>query len=80
MLEKLLELISAGSNLSLGELAHRLGVTQDLVEQMLADLVRAGYLRQVEDSSQEGCVGCSLSEACRPPVPKMWVRSQKGRA
>ncbi len=72
MLERLLELLATGGVHTPGELAARLGVTDGLIDQMLADLSRMGYLRQVGDmacSPSPGaptgaCGGCSLAGTC----------------
>ena len=72
MLERLLDLLATGGVHTPGELAARLGVTDGLLDQMLADLSRMGYLRQVEDvacspssDTRPGrCGGCSLAGAC----------------
>ena len=72
MLERLLELLATGGVHTPGELAARLEVTDGLIDQMLADLSRMGYLRQFGDracppspSAPTGvCGGCSLASAC----------------
>ena len=72
MLERLLDLLATGGVHTPGELAACLGVSDGLLDQMLTDLSRMGYLRQVGDlacapspatpSSQ--CGGCTLVRAC----------------
>ncbi len=78
MLERLLDLLASGGVHTPGELAARLGVSDGLLDQMLADLSRMGYLRQVGDVGDRGdmvcapssaapssrCGGCSLVSAC----------------
>jgi len=72
MLERLLELLATGGVHTPGELAARLGVSDGLLDQMLADLSRMGYLRQVGDMACSPspdaltgrCGGCSLASAC----------------
>jgi hypothetical protein len=72
MLERLLDLLAAGGVHTPGELAARLGVSDDLLDQMLTDLSRMGYLRQVGDmtcasssAAPSGqCGGCPLAGAC----------------
>ena len=72
MLERLLDLLATGGVHTPGELAARLGVTDGLIDQMLADLSRMGYLRQVGDmacspspgTSTGACGGCSLASTC----------------
>ncbi len=72
MLEQLLDLLATGGVHTPGELAARLGVSDGLLDQMLADLSRMGYLRQVgdmacspsPDAPSGRCGGCRLAEAC----------------
>jgi hypothetical protein len=55
-------------------LARQLNVSEALVEQMLDELVRLGYLRPLETCSIEACTGCSQRNNCitRRPV-HTWV-------
>jgi hypothetical protein len=62
MLRRLLALIAARQGVcSYDELARELGVSQGLVEQLVADLLRSGCLRMAFDECVvEGCTGCPL--------------------
>ena len=72
MLERLLDLLASGGVHTPGELAACLGVSGGLLDQMLTDLSRMGYLRQVGDiacapspaAPSSRCGGCSLVGAC----------------
>ena len=64
MLNRLLELLRAGGTHRVTELAHELDTTPALVEVMLEDLSRMGYLKQVGGACSEGCDGCSLASLC----------------
>ncbi len=76
MLERLLDLLATGGVHTPGELAARLGVSNDLLDQMLTDLSRRGYLRLVGDlacapasstssvAASSRCGGCSLVGTC----------------
>jgi len=77
MLEKLLNRISQGGNFSTKSLAQELGVSKELIEAMLADLVRAGYLRQVERCGESECGMCRIVAACKPRE-KIWMLAGKG--
>ena len=87
MLERLLDLLATGGVHTPGELAARLGVTDGLLDQILADLSRMGYLRQVGDmvcSPSPGtpsgrCGGCSLAGACAASKSggRVWVLTGK---
>jgi len=75
MLEQLLALLSTGSLMSTAQLARHLGVGLVLVEQMLADLVRAGYLQEVPATCSTGCGICASRAACARP--RMWMHTAK---
>lgn len=77
MLEKLLNRISQGGNFSTKSLAQELGVSKELIEAMLADLVRAGYLRQVERCGESECGTCRSAAGCKPRE-KVWMLARKG--
>ena len=87
MLNRLLDLLATGGVHTPGELAARLGVTDGLLDQMLADLSRMGYLRQVGGpacSPASGvpagqCAGCSLAGACTAARPggRVWALTDK---
>jgi hypothetical protein len=72
VLERLLCLLARGGVHTPAELAAELGVSESLLEQMLADLSRMGYLRPVLNPtclpSPNGhsvlCAQCPLSSTC----------------
>jgi hypothetical protein len=82
-LDQLLSLLATGGVHTRGELATRLGVTEGLLDQMLTDLSRMGYLRSVSDltcrTSPNGhpvrCAGCPLSGTCAigEPGGRVWA-------
>ena len=78
MLEKLLDRISREGSLSTPALAQELGVSIELIDAMVADLIRAGYLRPVERCGQGECGKCRIAAACKPRE-KMWVLAKKGQ-
>jgi DNA-binding MarR family transcriptional regulator len=74
MLERLLAEIYSGGTLETGALAARLGTTPQLIEAMLSHLERSGLI-QVYPSCQDGCLGCSLRDACQrlePGAIRIW--------
>jgi len=74
MLEQLVKEIRAGGTLETGDLAARLGTTPQLVEVMLEHLQRSGLI-QAYVSCSDGCLGCSLQDACTKPTPgaiRLW--------
>jgi hypothetical protein len=80
MLEQLVKEIRAGGTLELGDLATRLGTTPQLIEVMLEHLQRRGLI-QAYVSCSDGCLGCSLQDACVNPAPgmvRLWQTTGKG--
>jgi predicted ArsR family transcriptional regulator len=76
MLEKLLERISKGGSYSAQSLSRELGVSKELVEAMLSDLCRAGYLQRVDGCSENQCAGCGTASACHPKG-KVWLLGRR---
>jgi hypothetical protein len=78
MLEKLLELVGEGGLRSYDELAVRLGASRPLVEAMIQDLVRLGYLRSAFDACEgsPACrAGCGLGGCVTGPL---WTLTERG--
>jgi hypothetical protein len=83
LLMRLLVLIGRGGIQRPSDLAAELGATPVLVDGMLADLERMGYLASVPDScGPMACHGCS--RACAGPLGmivqggKLWALTAKG--
>ena len=76
LLRELLDVVAEENLVTPAMLARRLNVSQGLVELMLADLERAGYLRAVT-GERNSCAGCGSRQACRPPQPHFWIRTGK---
>lgn len=64
MIKKILSIIKEGKIHSIREIAERLNVSQDLVEQMIADLVSKGYLKEQPQQCSQLCGDCSLKQLC----------------
>ncbi|HVN53508.1 MAG TPA: FeoC-like transcriptional regulator [Anaerolineaceae bacterium] len=64
MLKQLLAEIQKGGTLQPAVLAARLNVSVGLVEMMLADLERRGFLSRLDSSCGDRCGGCSLAGSC----------------
>jgi DNA-binding MarR family transcriptional regulator len=77
MLEKLLASISHSGVVQPAVLARQLGVSQALVELMIQDLQRGGYLRTVEGCADGRCRGCAQSTACSTPKIRLWALKEK---
>jgi hypothetical protein len=81
MLMHLLALIRRGGVQQPAELAAELGVSRALLETMLADLGRMGYLAPLNhgcgpDACPHCAAGCSIPAAAGSPA---WMLTAKGR-
>jgi hypothetical protein len=73
-LNHLLDLLSRGKTYTPQALARELEISQGLVEQMLIDLERAGYLRGIDACKAVGCTACSHHGASRrPSACRVWI-------
>lgn len=80
MLEQLVKEIRAGGTLEIRELAIRFGTTPQLVEVMLEHLQRSGLI-QAYVSCSDGCLGCSLQDACNKHTSgaiRLWQTTGEG--
>jgi predicted ArsR family transcriptional regulator len=82
MLKRLLALIAANDGTSsLDELAREMGVPPAMAGQLLAELVRMGYLRTAQgECLPVSCAACPLQGQCGPPMGVgLWEVTEKGR-
>jgi hypothetical protein len=82
MLRRTLALIAGCQGVcSYDELARELGVSQALVERLVADLLRSGCLRMaIDECAAEGCATCPLRTSCSlPEGVRLWQLTEKGR-
>jgi predicted ArsR family transcriptional regulator len=80
---RLLSLIATHDGVSsLDELAHEMGVPRLLVKQLMAELVRRGYLTTTkQECPPRACAGCALRPGCQPPLGiGVWELTEKGAA
>ncbi|MGB9776909.1 MAG: FeoC-like transcriptional regulator [Anaerolineae bacterium] len=63
MLERLLEILQRGGTYRVSDLARALDTTPALVEMMLEELARAGYVKPVATCT-EACASCPLADSC----------------
>jgi hypothetical protein len=74
MLEQLVKQIQQGGIYSVAALARQFDVSEALVEQMLAELARLGYLRTLDTCGNAACTGCPQSAGCGTRRPaQTWV-------
>ncbi len=78
MLEKLLRFIAEGGVSTYEELARRLWVSQPLVEAMLEELARLGYLRAVANGCAGHCAGCSSGGCSVIGQGRVWTLTDMG--
>ena len=75
----LLDRLASGTAQTLAQLAVELGVDQELLEQMLLDLERAGYVRTLQAHCEGQCRGCDLWGLCGlTHGGRIWVDTDKG--
>jgi hypothetical protein len=64
MLNELLALLQAGGVHRVDDLARELDTTPGLVELMLEELARLGYLEPLTQPCSAACEGCAMSGLC----------------
>lgn len=77
MLREALRLIASGRMTGVEDLAAALKVATPLADQVLADLVRLGYLQAPDPACRSGCSGCPLAEDCASP--RLLTLTERGR-
>ena len=79
LLEDLLKRLASGRTHSLSELALELDIDAGLLEQMLQDLARAGYIRVLEASCAGQCDHCPYQSPCSlTHGGRIWSVTDKG--
>ena len=78
ILEKLLQLVAQGGIQSYDDLTRGLFISQPLLEVMLEDLTRLGYLRSVDDASGGHCKGCTTGGCSIAGPGRIWSLTAKG--
>jgi DNA-binding IscR family transcriptional regulator len=79
VLERLLNMVGEGGVHSYSELATSLGVSGQLLEQMVKDLVRLGYLEPVGGGCSSACAECSMGDLCAiGGQGQAWTLTEKG--
>ena len=78
MLERLLKLVAEGGVHSYEELASRLSISPAMLEAMLEDLVRLGYLSPISERCGGNCAGCSIGSCSVTGPGRLWSLTNKG--
>lgn len=78
---RLLRLIAeSDGSLAMSELAHQLGVSEALLEPMIEDLVRMGYLAPPPGCDHGACRRCPQRGGCSlPAATRLWTLTPRGR-
>jgi predicted ArsR family transcriptional regulator len=80
VLQRILELVAKGGVHSQTKLAEELGVSEQLVGQMIDELAQRGYLLPVADGCGGLCADCPMGMSCTVGGPtRVWALSEKGR-
>ncbi len=77
MLEDLLRQLGRGGVQSYQDLAGALSISEPLLEAMLENLARLGYLRSVEGCSGS-CHGCSVGSCSVQGQGRLWSLTERG--
>lgn len=77
-LNELLRLVAEGGVHSYDELAGRLALPLPLLEAMLEDLGRRGYLRPAEAACSDNCTKCPIGGCSVAGRGRLWVLTEKG--
>jgi len=79
MLARILSLLSEGTSHSTADLARRLGVSEQIVDDMVSHLASLGYLYTTSDTCRVACAACPLAGSCSTQVPsRLWALTEKG--
>jgi len=81
VLDRLLELLREGGTHRISDIAQELGTTPQLVEAMLEDLARMGYVKRVAAQCSGKCTTCPVSQTCTvgggESNGRIWVLTEK---
>jgi hypothetical protein len=88
MLTTILQKMAASAVLNQADLAKQMEISEDLLERMLEDLARKGYLTSstAGDENRRSCGGCSACKSCSAcssghhQLFTGWTLTAKGRA
>ena len=78
LLEELLGLVAEGGLHSYAELATHLSVTQPLLESMLEDLARLGYVERITGGCDSDCASCPIGGCSIAGQGSLWSLTAKG--
>ena len=80
MLDRLLQHLGRGGVQVLDDLSQQLGITRPILEAIIWDLERMGYLKKVEQSCSQQCKGCASHNLCTlVGNSHIWTLTEKGQ-
>ena len=80
LLEGLLAILSRGRASTLDDLAREIDASSELIEHMLDQLARAGYIRAVGGSCAGQCAGCGYGRGCAEAHNRrIWIVTDRAR-
>lgn len=80
MLHELLSIVCSGGVHSLRQLAQQLDVSEALLESMINDLARMGYLNPLQAECASNCNGCPVDGTCSiGGSDRVWALTEAGR-
>jgi len=80
MLHKLLRIVCSGGTHNFKQLAQQLGVSEALLESIIDQLVRIGYLKPLDGSCTDSCNGCPMAGTCSVGgLGRVWVLTEDGK-
>ena len=81
MLQHLLRMLNQGGTRTLDDLARELEVGAPLLEVMVEDLARSGYLRRLDVTCPASCKVCAERASCTTGSPgRLWTLTERGSA
>jgi len=79
VLHRLLYIVSSGGVHNIKELAQQLDVSEGLVESMIDELARMGYLRLLNAKCGGDCKGCPVASTCAiGGSGRVWMLTEAG--
>ncbi|NMC84347.1 MAG: hypothetical protein GYA58_03580 [Anaerolineaceae bacterium] len=79
MFRNLLKLLAEDDAHTIPQLALMLGVSEEIVRMMIADLTRQGCLQTVNSNCDLQCKSCPISKTCTIwRTTKIWAVTKKG--
>jgi predicted ArsR family transcriptional regulator len=77
VIDRLLAILRQGGTRTLADLARELETTPSMVEAMLEDLSRRGYLRAQESACPGQCKGCPMATTCTVGgTGRIWILAE----